>query len=137
MKTIAAYAYQTELDGDLPSARERVVAALQEQGFGVLTEVDVQTTLKDKLGIDWPPYRILGVCNPKIAHEALQESLHVGLMLPCTVTLREEGGRTVVEALRPEAALGILGLEDIRPSAAEAERRLVAVIDALEGVKER
>lgn len=132
MKTIGTYGYQMELSEPLPAAREQVVAVLKEQGFGVLTEVDVQATLKEKLGVESIPYRILGVCNPALAHQALNVSSHVGLMLPCTVTLREEDGRTIVEVLRPEAALSVVGIDELRPTAAEAERRLLLVVEALD-----
>lgn len=132
MKTIGDYAYQVELKQPLTKAREHVVAALKEHGFGVLTEIDVRATLKEKLGVESPAYRILGVCNPTLAHQALTASPHVGLMLPCTVTLREAAGHTVVEVLRPEAALSIIGIEGLDTIAAEAERGLRAAAESLE-----
>ena len=132
MNAIGSYAHQVELADPMPAARERVVAALKEHGFGVLTEIDVQATLREKLGEEIAPYRILGVCNPALAHQALMASPHAGLMLPCTVTLREEHGRTIVEVLRPEAALSVVGIDDLRPIAAEAERRLLLVAEALD-----
>ena len=132
MTAIGTYAYQVELLEPLSAARERAIAALKEQGFGVLTEIDVQATLREKIGAETAPYRILGVCNPALAHQALTASPHVGLMLPCTVTLREENGRTIVEVLRPEAALSVVGIVELRPTAAEAERRLLLVAQALE-----
>jgi len=132
MNTIGHYGYQVELSGPISGAREQVIAALKEQGFGVLTEIDVQATLREKIGAETAPYRILGVCNPTLAHQALTATPHVGLMLPCTVTLREENSRTIVEILRPEAALSAIGLDELRPTAAEAERRLLAVAGTLE-----
>jgi uncharacterized protein (DUF302 family) len=132
VNTIGAYAYRIELLEPLPVARERAIAALREQGFGLLTEIDVQATLQEKTGAETPAYRILGVCNPALAHEAITASPHAGLMLPCTMTLREENGRTIVELLRPEAALSVLGIAELRPTAAEAERRLRLVARALE-----
>ena len=132
MNAIGTYAYQIELAEPMPEAREQVIAALAQQGFGVLTEIDVQATLHDKLGVESVPYRILGVCNPTLAHQALTASPHVGLMLPCTVALREENGRTIVEVLRPEAALSVVGIDELRPTAAEAERRLLLVAEALD-----
>jgi uncharacterized protein (DUF302 family) len=132
MNAIGTYAYQVELLEPLSAARERAIAALKEQGFGVLTEIDVQATLREKIGAETAPYRILGVCNPALAHQALTASPHVGLMLPCTVTLREENGRTIVEVLRPEPALSVVGIDELRPTAAEAERRLLLVAQALE-----
>ncbi len=132
MNAIGMYAYQVELAETLSAAREHVIAALKEQGFGVLTEIDVQATLHDRLGVESVPYRILGVCNPVLAHQALDTSPHAGLMLPCTVTLREDNGRTIVEVLRPDAALSVVGIDELRPTAAEAERRLLLVAEALE-----
>jgi uncharacterized protein (DUF302 family) len=132
MKTIQEFGYQVRVPGGVAEARERVEAALKEQGFGVLTEIDVQATLRSKLGVDTAPYLILGVCNPTLAHQALAVTPHVGLMLPCTVTLRQEGDHTVVEVLRPEAALAVVGLPELRPMADEAERRLRAVVAAIE-----
>jgi uncharacterized protein (DUF302 family) len=101
MNAIGHYAYQVELSGPISGAREQVIAALKEQGFGVLTEIDVQATLREKIGAETAPYRILGVCNPTLAHQALTATPHVGLMLPCTVTLREENSRTIVEFCGP------------------------------------
>lgn len=132
MNTIGHYGYQVELSGPISGAREQVIAALKEQGFGVLTEIDVQAILREKIGAETAPYRILGVCNPTLAHQALTATPHVGLMLPCTVTLREENSRTTVEILRPEAALSVIGLDELRPTAAEAERRLLLVAEALD-----
>ena len=137
MHTIDNYGYAIELAEALPAARERVIAALKAQGFGVLTEVDVQATLREKLGAETPPYRILGVCNPPLAHRALSISAHAGLMLPCTVTLREQGGRTIVELLRPEAAVSVIAVDALQPVASEAEARLRAVVEALEATAAR
>jgi uncharacterized protein (DUF302 family) len=137
MTAIGTYAYQVELAEPLSAARERVIGALKEQGFGVLTEIDVQATLREKIGAETAPYRILGVCNPVLAHQALTASPHAGLMLPCTVTLREEAGRTIVEVLRPDAALSVVGVDELRPTAAEAERRLLLVAEALKQIAVR
>jgi len=91
-------------------AIERTRAVLTEQGFGVLTEIDVKKTLKEKLDADLRPYVILGACNPALAHRALQADLGVGLLLPCNVVVYDNGdGTSTVEALDPEAALGIVG----------------------------
>ena len=107
-------------------------AALKAEGFGVLTEIDVQATLKAKLGIDRPPYVILGACNPALSHRAIEAEPSVGALLPCNVVLREDGGDTIVEAMDPQAALGIVGSPEIEPIAREARERLERAIATLE-----
>lgn len=126
------YTFGTRLPVPLVEARPRVEAALKAEGFGILTEIDVQATLKAKLGVDWPPYLILGACNPPLAHRALTAEAAIGTLLPCNVVLREEQGGTIVEAMDPQAALGIVGSAAIEPVAAEAKARLERAIAALE-----
>jgi uncharacterized protein (DUF302 family) len=112
---------------------ERVVAlmraALQAEGFGVLSEIDVRATLRTKLDLDVPPYLILGACNPALASQALREEADVGLLLPCNVVIYEEpGGRTRVAALDPVAQLGLAGREALTPIAREARERLARAV---------
>ncbi|MCC6178472.1 MAG: DUF302 domain-containing protein [Chloroflexi bacterium] len=128
-----AYGFGRVLDGGYEQAVERTVAALKEQGFGVLTTIDVQKTLKEKLGADMRPYVILGACNPPLAHRALQADLGIGLLLPCNVIVYDNGDRTsTVEMMDPEAALGIVGDNPaIRQVAQEARERIRAALDAL------
>jgi uncharacterized protein (DUF302 family) len=130
--TLTPYSFGTRLAGTVLGVRPRVEAALQAEGFGVLTEIDVAATMKAKLGVDMPPYVILGACNPPLAHRALRADPSVGTLLPCNVVLREEDGETVVEAMDPEAALGIAGSAGIEPIAVEARERLVRAVAALE-----
>ena len=127
-----SYTFGTRLPVPLVEARPRVEAALKAEGFGILTEIDVQATLKAKLGVDWPPYLILGACNPPLAHRALAAEPSIGALLPCNVVLREEQGQTIVEAMDPQAALGIVGSAAIEPVAVEAKARLERAIAALE-----
>lgn len=120
------------LDTDIATARPRVEAALVEQGFGVLTEIDVAATLKRKLGVDVPPQLILGACNPQLAHRALEADPTIGLLLPCNVVLRDDGsGALTVAAMDPEVMVTATGNADLEPVAAEARRRLAAALGTL------
>jgi uncharacterized protein (DUF302 family) len=105
--------------------------ALAEQGFGVLTEIDVQATLKAKLGQDMEPYLILGACNPQLAHQALEVERDIGLLLPCNVVVRRDGDRTLVQALDPQVMVSLPGLPALQPVADEAGRRLSAALQAV------
>jgi uncharacterized protein (DUF302 family) len=126
------YGMGLELATDLPTTRERVEAALSEQGFGVLTEIDVAATLKKKLGKEVAPQVILGACNPALADRALEAETSIGLLLPCNVVLRSVGeNRTVVEALDPAVMVTFTGNAALEPIAAEARARLDAALDAL------
>ena len=119
---------------DLPyeQAVKRVTEALKVEGFGVLTEIDVQDTLKQKIGADFRRYVILGACNPALAHRALSADLDVGLLLPCNVVVYEEGGRSVVVAVDPLAMLGVLaGNPGVADVAREARAKLERVIASL------
>ncbi len=127
------YGFGTSLGVPYEQAIERTKAALKEQGFGVLTEIDVRKTMKEKLDVDFRPYVILGACNPPLAHRALSADLGVGLLLPCNVIVYDDGeGRSTVEALDPEAALSIVGLPALEEVAREAKQRLKKTIEALE-----
>jgi len=119
------------LPGDFATAVDTVRSALAEQGFGVLTEIDVQRTLHDKIGAEMEPYLILGVCNPALAHRALDVDRSIGLMLPCTVVVRAGDDGVVVEVQDPQLMATVTGLADLTPIADEAGRRLRAVTDRL------
>lgn len=112
---------------------ERVRAALKDQGFGVLTEIDVRATLQEKLGEAMEDYVILGACNPPLAHRALGVDRQIGLLLPCNVVVRADGDATVVEALDPDIMVEVVGREELRPVAEEARRRLVSALDTVRG----
>ncbi len=109
----------------------RVRDALKEQGFGVLTEIDMTAAMRDKLGKEIEDYVILGACNPPLAHSALGVDRSIGLLLPCNVVVRTAGGRTVVEALDPQVMVTLTGDSELKPIADEASRRLEQVLAAL------
>ena len=109
----------------------RVKEALKEQGFGVLTEIDVSHTLKTKLDVDVDPQVILGACNPDLAHRALNIDARIAALLPCNVAVRVEGGRTIVEALDPKLIAEVPGNPALEPIANEANDRIGAALDAI------
>lgn len=116
------------------TAIDRITAALQQEGFGVLTTIDVKETLKKKLDLEFRKYVILGACNPRLAHRALGAELEVGLLLPCNVIVYElDERRTAVSAMAPLAALGIVGENaELRTVAREADARLRRALASLE-----
>lgn len=130
---VRTYGFGTRVSAPYAEAVDQVRAALKEQGFGVLTEIDVRTTMREKLGYEFRPYVILGACNPPLAHRALSADLGVGLLLPCNVVVYDNGdGTSTVEALDPTAALGIVGDDPaLAEVAREARVRLEAVVDRL------
>lgn len=126
-----SYGLSTQVSWPQDEAIERVTAALKEEGFGVLTTIDVQATLKEKLGIDSDPYVILGSCNPQLAHQALEAEREIGLLLPCNVIVHQADGNTIVAAMDPQAALSLTGNAEIEPVAREAKERLERVLNRL------
>lgn len=129
---MAEYGFSVDIASPVDEAEATVTKLLGEEGFGVLTEVDVRSTLRDKLGVDFRPYRILGACNPPLAHRALQAEPGIGLLLPCNVVVEEvSGGRARVSFLDPQIALGLVGNSELAPVAAEAARRLRRVAERL------
>jgi uncharacterized protein (DUF302 family) len=129
---VAAFGIQKTLDLPFDEALAKIPEALKAEGFGVLTEIDVQATLKKKLDVDFRRYRILGACNPPFAHRALQHSLDVGMLLPCNVIVYETDDRkTVVSAVDPMQTMAAQGDPAMRPLADEVRQKLQRVIDSL------
>ena len=120
------YRFTTTLTGTtFDQALTRTIEALKGEGFGVLSDIDVQGAMKDKLGVEMSPYRILGACNPKLAHQALQAVPDIGLLLPCNVIVREEAPeRIVVGFLNPQIMVGLVGKPEVQAVADAAERLL-------------
>ena len=122
----------TVLNLDYDQAVEHTIAALKEQGFGVLTEIDVKATMKAKLDVDFQRYVIIGACNPPLAYQALSTDKSVGLMLPCNVVVYDNGdGSSTVSALNPMAAIGVVGNPGLDAMATAATAKLTAAIERL------
>jgi uncharacterized protein (DUF302 family) len=129
----ATYGFGTNLSVPYEDALPRVKEALKAEGFGVLTEIDVQRTLREKLGAQMEPYIILGACNPQLAHRALEQEPEIGLLLPCNVVVRTQGAGSRVDIADPQAMLGIVGNEQLNAIAQEAKERLQRAVASLGG----
>lgn len=125
------YGIRTTLDTPFAEALDAVKRALADQGFGVLTEIDLSATLKAKLDVDIPPQVILGACSPPLAHRALQAEESIGLLLPCNVVVRTAMGSTVVEVLDPEVMVGVTENQALADVADDAAARLRAALASL------
>ncbi|WP_338244531.1 DUF302 domain-containing protein [Aurantiacibacter hainanensis] len=127
-----SYYIPTTLDLPFEQTVARTEEALKEQGFGIITSIDIKETLKTKIDVDFRPYVILGACNPKLAHEALQLEDKVGTMLPCNVIVQDAGdGKTEVAAIDPVASMQAIGNSGLNAAAEEVRGRLQAAIDSL------
>jgi uncharacterized protein (DUF302 family) len=125
-----SYYIARKVDAAFDEVVQRVIAALKEEGFGVLTDIDVQATLKAKLGADMPPYRILGACNPSFAHQALQIEDKLGVLLPCNVIVRDAGdGQTEVAAIDPVTSMDRTGNPRLAAVAEEVRVRLRRAVE--------
>ena len=124
----------TLTDTSFDDAIARTLAALKAEGFGVLSDIDVQKAMKEKLGAEMPPYRILGACNPPLAHQAIQAVPDIGLLLPCNVIVREEApGRVVVGFLDPQIMVNLVDRPEMKQVADAAEQRLRRACTSLGG----
>jgi uncharacterized protein (DUF302 family) len=128
-----SYYFSTTLDDDFATALGRVREALKGEGFGVISEIDIQKTLKDKIGAEFRPYVILGACNPALAHEALQLEDKVGTMLPCNVVVQQAGSGVEVAAIDPVASMQAIGNDALAEKAGMVGARLRRVIESLRG----
>lgn len=126
-----SYGLKTRSRLDMAAAETRVRELLAEEGFGILTEIDVAATLKEKLGLDRSPYRILGACNPQLANEALESEADIGLLLPCNVVVYQDDDGTVVAALDPGTMVDLTNNPALEEVAREARERLQRVVDLM------
>ena len=129
---MSIYGYSKTLSGDFRKIVERTMEALKNEGFGVLSEIDVAAKMKEKLGKDMPPYRILGACNPGLAYQAIQAVDDIGLLLPCNVLVREDdAGKVHVDFMDPKSVLSLVEKPGIAPLADEVKGKLQRVLAAL------
>ena len=128
MPTATSYTLTTTTDLPFAEAVERVRAELKAEGFGVLCEIDVRTTLREKLGAEMEPYLILGACNPPLAHQALSAEPDLGTLLPCNVVVYERDGQTNISAIDAERMLAIVGNESLQPIAMAVREKLAGVV---------
>lgn len=127
----ALYSFTVTLPLLLTDAEKRVRESLQREGFGIISEIDIQAKLKEKLGIEHYPHKILGACNPKLAYQALQENADVALALPCNVVLRQEKDNTIISAILPTVALEPFGGGGVKEAADAAQTALERVFNDL------
>lgn len=127
------YGFSIGQKGDFTEIEQRVVAALKTEGFGILSEIDVQAAMKEKLGEEIPRYKILGACNPPLALQAIQAEPDIGLLLPCNVVVREDNdGAVTVSFMDPESVLTLVDRDDVAELATEVRGRLLRVKQVLE-----
>lgn len=126
-----SYYFSTRIEGTFEGALDRTRAALKTEGFGIISEIDIQRTLKEKIGAQFRPYTILGACNPALAHEALKLEDKVGAMLPCNVVVQETDGAIEVAAVDPVASMQAIPNPGLRVKAGEVGARLRRVIESL------
>lgn len=129
------YGFKKELEIGFDEAVDKVKQSLKDEGFGILTEANIQEALKAKLGVDYDKYLILGACHPPSAYKVLQAEKDIGLLLPCNVIIYEDNGKTIVNAINPIVAMSIVENESLGDIAQEITEKLKKVIDNLDNIK--
>ena len=129
---MSEYGFDTQISGPFDAAVEKVTAALKTEGFGVLTDIDVQATMRKKIGVEMPPYRILGACNPQLANKAIAAEPQIGALLPCNVVVRQDARDEVhVEFMDPDAVLRLVDNPAVPALAREVRQKLEQALQAL------
>ena len=123
------YGYSKKVDSSFNKAVEKTKEELKKEGFGVLTEIDIKSTLKTKIDVDMDNYTILGACHPQSAYKSIQSEVEIGLMLPCNVIVYQNNGDVFVSAIKPSVAMSMIENEDLGEIAEDIENRLRSVID--------
>lgn len=126
-----SYGFKKKISLPFDKALEVVIEELKGKGFGILTKIDVKEKFKEKLGIDFPSYVILGACNPPYAHKAIQAEEDIGLLLPCNVLIYEKEGTTILSIIKPSTAMGMIENEALKQIATEVEAKLKEVFDSV------
>jgi uncharacterized protein (DUF302 family) len=126
-----SYGFRKEIDLPFEKAEQAVTEELKKNGFGILSRIDVREKFKEKLGIEFKKYVILGACNPPYAHKAILAEEDIGLMLPCNVVIYEKEGKTILSVIRPSTAMGMLENESLKRIAQEVESKLKQVFDSV------
>lgn len=126
-----AYSFTKQINMTYDKALEIIPGKLKEEGFGVLTEIDVKATLKKKLDVDFPKYMILGACNPPFAHKSLLAESDIGVLLPCNVVIYEKDGKTILSVMKPSTALGMIDNPALANIAGEVESKLKRFFDSI------
>lgn len=130
---MSTYTFGVTVEDDFYLVIDRVTGALAEEGFGVLTSIDVQSTMKEKLGVEREPYVILGACNPPLANQAISTEPEIGALLPCNVVVRQDGKRVAVDFMDPKAVLSLVDNPDVPALADEVRTRMERVAAAISG----
>jgi uncharacterized protein (DUF302 family) len=127
------YGFSTQVNMTFEEATSRVTELLKEQGFGILTEINAHKVVKDRLGLEMRPYRILGACNPNFAHRAIEQEPDIGLLLPCNVLIREEAdGSITVAFMDPQSVMGLVQRRELEELGTDVRQRLLSVRDSLQ-----